>query len=262
MAVESGRKIGWFGAGVPSAVACFMMLEQHPDAIVAYCETGSEDPDNDRFIADVEERLFHRKVLRLRSLEYDDTWDVWEKRSYISGPDGAPCTRALKVVPRLEFQHSGDVNFFGYTADSAELKRARAFAATWTDMALRFPLIEAGLTEASCHALIEGAGIERPRTYRLGFRHANCIPCGKATSPGYWALVRRHYPEKFARMAALSRKLGARLAIVGREKVGDKMVNVRVFIDEIPADQSVADAIMPQCDLMCQLVALAPGARA
>lgn len=243
------RVVCWFSAGVPSAVATAMTLLEHPEAVIGYCETGSEDEDNERFIADCEKHLFGKNILRLRSLEYEDTWDVWESRKYISGVAGAPCTRALKVVPRLEFQRPDDINVFGYTADLRDAKRARDFATTWSDMTVRFPLIDADLTAASCLALVERSGIAVPRTYALGFPHANCIPCGKASSPAYWALVRLHFPAKFARMAELCRRLGAKLAILN---------GTRIYIDEIPDDCPTTGAIMPTCDLMCQLVALAP----
>jgi hypothetical protein len=90
------------------------------------------------------------------------------------------------------------------------------------------------------------AGVQEPRTYALGFPNANCIGCPKATSPAYWALVRKHYPETFERRAKLSRELGARLARVNGE---------RVFIDEIPNDQPTANAEAPACDFLCAMAA-------
>ena len=64
----------------------------------------------------------------------------------------------------------------------------------------------------------------------------------KATSPAYWALVRKEFPDKFERMVKLSRDLGVRLARIDDE---------RVFIDEIPADYAVTAPIAPDCDFLC-----------
>lgn len=64
------------------------------------------------------------------------------------------------------------------------------------------------------------------------------------TSPDYWALIRKEFPGEFARMATLSRELGARLARVN---------GVRVSVDEVPHDHPTTDAIAPECDLLCQL---------
>ena len=46
------RTVCWFSAGAASAVAAKLVLRDVPDAVVAYCETGSEHPDNERFLAD------------------------------------------------------------------------------------------------------------------------------------------------------------------------------------------------------------------
>ena len=83
-----------------------------------------------------------------------------------------------------------------------------------------------------------------PALYILGFPNNNCIPCVKATSPAYWALVRLHFPEIFARMAALSRELGVCLCRINGE---------RCFIDEIPEDYPVTEPIMPACDFLCAI---------
>lgn len=235
----AGRVVSWFSCGAASAVATKIIK---PDEIV-YCDTGSEDPDNHRFMRECEE-WFGQEITVIRSEKYTDTWDVWEKRRYISGIAGAPCTGELKIVPRLKFQREDDIHVFGYTNDASDVRRAFALAENWPDLEIRTPLIEGGITKQACLALIENAGIKPPRTYAMGFPNANCIPCCKATSAAYWALTRLHYPRTFDRMAKLSRELGARLARVDGE---------RVFIDEIPDDHPVTDPIAPYCDFLCQL---------
>lgn len=97
--------------------------------------------------------------------------------------------------------------------------------------------------------MIESAGLKPPRVYAMGFANANYIPCVKATSPAYWALVRQEFPEQFARAALMARELGARLVILSRADGK----NVRGFIDEVPADQSVTNAIAPSCDFLCHI---------
>lgn len=107
------RRIAHFSCGAASAVATKL---SNPDEIW-YAATGSEDDDNMRFLADCE-KWFSQKVRIIRSDKYESTWDVWEKRRYISGVSGAPCTSELKVFPRLKEQRADDVHIFGYTADS------------------------------------------------------------------------------------------------------------------------------------------------
>lgn len=233
------RVISWFSAGAASAVATALT----PEAIPVRCDTGAEHPDNDRFERDCEV-WFGRKVIHLKSTEYADTWAVWEKRGYLSGIEGAPCTMALKIEPRLAFQHVDDIHIFGYTADPADVKRANRLKEHFFELNVRFPLIERGLTKAACLDMVIRAGLALPLTYALGFPNANCIPCVKATSPAYWALVRLHFPDQFWRVAVLARELGVRLARINDE---------RVFIDEIPDDYPVTDAIVPSCDFLCVL---------
>jgi hypothetical protein len=240
---------GWFSSGAASAVMC--KLEQCEPV---NCDLGdSEDEDNHRFLLDCE-AWFGRPITRISSDQYLSIDEVFEHRKFMSGPRGAPCTRAMKLVPRLAYQQPGDVHLFGYTADANDVKRAANFKANNPGLLIRYPLIERGLTKTACFALLEQAGIKRPRVYDMGYPNGNCPGCVKASSPDYWALVRLRHPEVFARRAEQSRRLGVRLAIIGRETGEDgKPKNIRAFIDEIPADQPILNPIVPSCDFMCHL---------
>jgi hypothetical protein len=213
-----------------------------PD-VIWYAATGSEDDDNARFMADCQ-AWFKKPVQVLSNPDYADTWAVWEGRQYIAGIKGAPCTGLLKVGPRVAALRPGDIHIFGYTADGPDMKRAAMLRENWPNLIVETPLIGRGIDKAACLALLATAGIAPPRTYAMGFPNANCIPCCKATSPAYWALVRRHYPAQFGRMAELSRRLGVTLT---------RLQGDRAFIDEIPADHPVTDPIAPACDMLCQL---------
>lgn len=85
------RILCWFSCGAASAVATKMILNEYPDkdVIPVYCDTNSEHEDNVRFLSDCE-KWFGKPVTILKSGEYEDTWDVWEKRRYLSGVKGAP----------------------------------------------------------------------------------------------------------------------------------------------------------------------------
>jgi hypothetical protein len=235
------RTIGWFSCGAASAVAV-KLTGAHP----VYCETGAEHPDNARFLADCE-RWFGRPVERLRSQQYSDTWDVWTKRRYLAGIDGAPCTVALKVIPRLEFQRANDIHVFGYTADAADVERADRLRANYPELTIITPLIYRGLMKTACLDIVQRAGIALPPMYAMGFQNNNCIPCVKATSPAYWALIRKSFPDQFARMAMLSRDLDVRLCRIDGE---------RAFIDEIPMDHPITNPIQPSCDFLCHIAEL------
>jgi hypothetical protein len=235
---NNARTIGWFSCGAASAIAVKLTGAQP-----VYCETGAEHSDNARFLADCAV-WFGRDVTRLHSREYRDTWDVWDRTRWLAGINGARCTIELKVEPRLLFQQPNDIHVFGYTCDPADADRAGRLRANYPELTIRTPLIERGLTKQACLDMVQRAGIRLPPMYAMGFQNNNCIPCVKATSPDYWALVRQNFPAEFNRMAKLSRKLDVRLCRIKDE---------RRFIDEIPADWPTTNPIQPSCDFLCHI---------
>lgn len=222
-----------------------MVLQDDPEAIIARCETNNEDPDNYRFEADVMRRL-NRSVTLLQSEKYHSVPDVWRGERYMAGNEGAPCTREMKITPRIAFQLPTDTHVFGYTADAKDKARFDALKDNYPELIVRAPLIDGGVTKAATLAMVESWGIALPRSYAMGFPNANCLQtgCVKATSPDYWSLYRQQFPDNFARTAAYAREIGARLTRIKGE---------RIFIDEIPADWPTTNPIVPACDFLCHL---------
>lgn len=244
------RTLIWWSTGAASAIACQLALREYPDALIVRCETSNEDPDNYRFEADVMRRL-NASVTLLKSEDYSSVWDVWQKRRFMAGINGAPCTAEMKIAPRLAFQKPNDRHVFGYTADARDVDRFERLKENYPELDCSAPLIERGITKAASLAMVERLGIALPRSYAMGFENANCLQtgCVKATSPNYWSLYRRRFPEQFARTAAYARELGVKLTRINGE---------RRFIDEIPNDWPVNDPIVPACDFLCVLAEIAP----
>lgn len=224
--MPSDRMLAWFSCGAASAVAAKLAIERYGDSCeVCYCWTlPTEHPDNARFLQDVEHWL-RRPVTILKSSRFETVDDVFAARRYLAGIRGAPCTVEMKKMPRLNYQQDGDVHVFGYTAD--ERNRAARFEESFPELRVVWLLIERGLTKADCLAVLRFANIELPKMYQLGFRNNNCLGCVKATSPGYWAKIRQHFPEVFARRVEQSRKYGVRLT---------RYKGKRIYLDELPDD--------------------------
>jgi hypothetical protein len=218
------------------------------------CDTGSEHEDNARFGGEVAAWL-GVSIVTLKSDEYTDVRDVWERTGWVNGPAGARCTGEMKLAPRLAYQRPDDVHVFGYTADANDVKRAQRLRETYSELTIATPLIERGITKAGCLAIMQTIGIKPPVTYDMGFPNANCLRtgCGKAQSPAYWSLYRHYFPKNFAETASIFRSKGVRAAIVGQEIVDGKRVNIRAFIDDLPADQSMLNPIAPTCDFLCHI---------
>src|SRR3546814_11886251 len=85
----------------------------------------------------------------------------------------------------------------------------------------RSPLIEMGLTKKNTHAILKQRGVRRPWVYEIGMPNGNCIGCVKSSSPNYWALIRKWFPEVFERRNNQARRFGARPVILRREKGPD-----------------------------------------
>lgn len=243
--MTSSRTLIWFSAGAASYVAARIALREYPDALIVMCDTNNEDEDNARFQADAARKL-GREITVLRSDEYESVPDVWDRRKFMAGAHGAPCTGEMKIAPRIAFQRPHDMHIFGYTADAGDEERFRRMRVNFFDLKCRAPLIEKGITKAGTLAWAERDGLALPRTYAMGFPNANCLQtgCSKATSPNYWALFRQKFPDRFAATAERSRRLGARLTRIKGE---------RIFIDEIPADWPTLNPIAPVCDFLCAM---------
>lgn len=268
----------WFSCGAASAVAAKMTIEKYGRENVRVINNPvmEEDEDNRRFLKDVEKWL----GVEIESATHKDFPDcsavtVWEKRQFMSGPMGAPCTIKLKKEARQQWEERNpkcDI-VLGFTAD--EKKRHDRFCQTERDI---LPvLIDAGITKAMCFQILRDACIELPRIYSMGYPNANCIGCVKATSPEYWNHVRKVHPDVFLQRANQSRNIGAKLVRVHPkylsfcakrfcgewydERTGDclhvtdkktgkrKLVSPRIFLDELPADAKGAP--MKNMDFEC-----------
>ena len=238
----------YFSCGEPSAVAVkVLQTEQRPgdELAIVRCLVPNEHPDNARFAADCEAWFAH-PITNISSDEYADCWDVWERRRYLNGHAGAPCTIEMKKRPRQRFEASWqpDVTAYGFTVEEAD--RAERFRRQNPEIKLDTPLIRAGLSASDSAAIVARAGIERPAMYRLGFKHNNCRTCVKARSPGYWAKVRLHFPADFERMARLSRALDWTPC-----RAGD---DTPIWLDELPADTPcLDDSAGIDCSLLCYI---------
>jgi len=225
------RVLVWFSDGAASAVAAKFAVRKYGAQVeVVKCDTTvSEHPDNLRFRRNVEHWIGQRVTL-LRSADYVDVDDVFERTRYMAGNAGARCTTELKKLVRQRYERPDDAHVFGYTAD--EPARVAAFAGNNPSLNCDWVLVERGVTKADCYQILRDADIELPEMYALGFEHNNCLGCVKASSPAYWNRTRRLFPDVFERRAKQSREIGARLV---------RVAGVRVFLDELDPNAGMGE---------------------
>ena len=167
------------------------------------------------------------------------------RERFIKGRHGASCSRALKRDLLNGFLRHDDEIVLGLTAD--EQHRLDRIIDANSDLRVRAPLIERGLTKADCLAIVERAGIELPAMYRLGFRNANCIGCCKGGA-GYWNKVRTEFPLIFARAALIEEAIGPSAYMLF-----DEATKERYPLRDLKPGRGRLDEPSIECGIFCEM---------
>jgi len=235
----------WFSCGAASAVAAKKTIEKYGEThkvIIVNNPVINEHKDNIRFLKDCE-KWFGQKVIRAINDKYPncDIREVFEKRKYISGVAGAPCTTELKKEARYQFEKKNKIHWhvLGFTSD--ETKRSNRFMKHERENLIPI-LINQKISKGRCFEILEEAGIRLPEIYKLGFPNANCIGCVKSQSPTYWNLVRDKFPEVFEERAEQSRRIGAKLV---------RLNGKRIFLDQLLSTDKGGKIKSWECGIFC-----------
>lgn len=245
MDLKNNIIVVWFSCGAASAVAAKKTVEKYGannTILIVNNPVAEEHEDNQRFLKDVE-KWIGLPIIQATNTEANtiSAVDIWEKRKYMAGVKGAPCTMLLKKQARYEFElkHKIDWHVLGFTKD--EQARHDRFTKFERENVLPI-LIDAELSKTDCFEIIESAGIELPYIYKLGYPNANCIGCVKSSSPTYWNLVREKHPEVFEQRAEQSKRIKCKLV---------KLKGKRIYLDELPADAKGGKIKSYECGIFC-----------
>ena len=238
------RVISWFSCGAASATATVKAYEKYHkdhDFRAVYCRVAEEHEDNIRFMEDFT-RATGIPVEVIEDEEHNGSiYSVFEKRKFIKGPTGAPCTMILKKWQRQAYQRPTDIQVFGYTVE--EGNRVDRFIDSNNEVDADFILVDHGITKEDCKNFVDSLGIETNIMYRLGYSNANCVGCVKG-GMGYWNAIRRDFPEAFDRMAKLERRIGH---AVNKDKDGP------VYLDVLASDRGIFQRDLPgDCGFTCE----------
>lgn len=247
--MNKGFILGWWSAGITSAVACKYALEMYSDVKLYYIHIDTAHPDNERFKSDCE-KWYGVKIETLQSKEFKNQFEVIEKTGAVNTPEGAPCTKKLKKEVRYDFEAMNQSSLFndytilnqvwGFEYDKAQVNRAIRHGQQYPGTNPLFPLIEKGVDKNMCGGILINAGIQLPEMYKLGYSNNNCIGCVKG-GKGYWNKIRVDFPETFTRMSTIERK------------VGYSCLN-GTFLDELkPTVGRMKAEVMPNCGLVCEV---------
>ena len=249
----NGFTLGWWSAGITSAVACKYALEMYPDVKLFYIKIDSAHEDNERFKSDCE-KWYGCKIETVQSKHFKDQFEVIEKIGAVNTPYGAPCTLQLKKQVRWDMEELYSYNLFndevilnqiwGFEYNKDEVNRAIRHGQQYPETNPLFPLIEKGIDKNMCAGMILSAGIALPKMYEMGYTNNNCIGCVKG-GMGYWNKIRADFPPVFDKMAKLERKVGYSCLKENSESL---------FLDTLNPDRGrLKDEIMPNCGMICEV---------
>lgn len=249
---NANRPISWFSCGAASYMTTKLALKEHgDDLLVCYLDPGWEHEDNARFLRDVE-KFLGIEVQVMKGHKFKNPREVFEKRRYLGGIGGAPCTSELKRTVRQRFESGLEIQYFGF--HNGEERRARRLIENNGEQGhlFRFPLIEQEYSKIACLKELERDGIEPPITYRMGFKNANCLGCIKG-GKGYFKKIRKHFRDRFEEIADLVFKIGYTL-FKDKEKVDDEGKPVGIGLRDIDWGKvRDEDGLDWECNVLCSL---------
>ena len=196
-----------FSTGLSSALTAERVLHRYgKDATeIVAMDTLCEDEDNWRFARDCQAR-WGKEIVILR--DGRDPYQVAEDKNIIPNQRIAPCTFVLKINLftgwleqfRDRFkQYPQATVHIGY--DYAEAHRCKATTENYNRAGwiVDFPLLWKPYPHQKYSEIVRGWGIEPPRTYGMGFKHANCLKKGCVKmGQGDWLRLYLNFPDRYA----------------------------------------------------------------
>jgi hypothetical protein len=233
--------VSWFSAGVSSAVATKLAIDEIDEIIYTHIE--DQHKDTLRFLKDCEE-WFGKPIKTIQShvKTVADAMCFFPSRGF---GRFSPCTQILKrrVRKAWERENRGADLRYVWGMDYQEAERADKLIDSMPTIEHIFPLIDRRMSKEQAHEILTASGIARPKMYELGYHNNNCVGCVKG-GMGYWNKIREDFPDIFAQRAALERKLGGSF-------IKD------VYLDELdPEAGRHAGPIVGDCGILCELLAI------
>jgi len=246
------RYVCKFSCGAASAVATKLAIGAYGlayEVLVVNAFLREEHPDNRRFLADCVQ-WFGQEIVVVRDEKYNaSAREVFRRKRYTRGMQGAPCSRALKRDVLDAARRHDDVDVLGFTYEERE--RLDRWIDANADKRVVAPLIEAKLGKADVLAMVERAGIVLPLMYRMGYHNANCIGCVKGGA-GYWNKIRRDFPDDFEEMAQIEESIGPGARLL-RHRSGP-LKGQRFYLRELdPKSGRYEDEPSIECGAACEL---------
>lgn len=240
--------VSWFSAGVSSAVATKLMIDEIDRVIYTHIE--DQHPDTLRFVHDCE--VWFGKPVEILQSPYKSVEGaimadkMHPSGMYVNGPRGAECTRRLKKAVRKQWEYEQPLDVklrYVWGMDYDEKHRCDRLRENMPERFHVCPLVDRRMTKEMAHEVLKASGIKRPAMYDLGYSNNNCLGCVKG-GMGYWNRIRVDFPEVFAARADMERR-AKHTCIKG------------IFLDELdPAAGRHEPPIVGDCGILCEVMSL------
>ena len=236
--------VSWFSAGVSSAVATKLAINQI-DRII-YTHIADQHPDTIRFVKDCE--AWFGKPVEIMQSPYKNVATACKSQTggWLNTAGGAACTQFLKQRVRIAWEYEQPYELklrYIWGMDAAEQHRAERIREKYQEQEHIFPLIDHKVSKEHAHEILAASGIRRPAMYDLGYHNNNWIGCLRG-GMGYWNKIRVDFPEVFAARSKLEREVG-HTCLKG------------VYLDELDPNSGRLDPpIAGDCGILCEIMAL------
>ena len=166
------------------------------NVILLFADTKWEEPDTYRFLR---ESAANIGVELVTVCDGRTPPQIFIEQGYIGNSRIDVCSKALKRVPldRWCKKFGEHVPVIGYDwTETGRFDRLKAFMPNAVAPLMQPPYIGKREMQAMCRK----NGFEPPALYLKGFPHNNCGGACVKAGQAQWALVLKHYPERYAEM--------------------------------------------------------------
>ncbi|OZV12303.1 hypothetical protein CIW83_09395 [Tissierella sp. P1] len=206
------KQIVMFSGGASSSYLAKLVVEKYgkENTIFLHTPTYAEDPDADRFRAEVAECLGLPITVEEdgRSL-----WQLIEDNNCLPSFHIPFCTTDLKIKQSRKFWNrlkNRGIDFtvhFGYGADEWRRVQKQSIRFEKEEIKSKYLIFEKRIDDKEIKRIIkEEWKIELPRAYKY-LKHNNCIPCFKG-GKGHFKQVAKYYPDDFKKAVEMEEKIG------------------------------------------------------
>ena len=195
------KAVVMFSSGITSWAAGKRYAETHgtEGMVLLFADTRIEDEDNYRFLYEAAENIGAPMVV---IADGRDPWEVMRDVKLLGNSQFDPCSKILKrqLLDRWRNtncdQATTDIILGLGWDEEHRILRVQSRTKPWRYIA---PLCDKPwISKVECLEWATREGIRPPRLYDMGFAHANCGGfCVKAGQASF-ALLLKHFPERYA----------------------------------------------------------------